>query len=39
MCIPMSPDAMTAGVDSLNVTAAAAIACHSLMHKSASGKR
>ncbi|MCQ0009305.1 TrmH family RNA methyltransferase [Actinomadura madurae] len=39
VCIPMSPDAMTAGVDSLNVTAAAAIACHSLMHKSASGKR
>ncbi|SPT50122.1 TrmH family RNA methyltransferase [Actinomadura madurae] len=39
VCIPMSPDAMSAGVDSLNVTAAAAIACHSLMHKSASGKR
>ncbi|HEY8480332.1 MAG TPA: RNA methyltransferase, partial [Spirillospora sp.] len=31
VCIPMSPDAMAAGVDSLNVTAAAAIACHSLV--------
>ncbi|MEU8124710.1 RNA methyltransferase [Spirillospora sp. NPDC049024] len=31
VCIPMSPDAMSAGVDSLNVTAAAAIACHTLM--------
>lgn len=30
VCIPMSPDAMSAGVDSLNVTAAAAIACHTL---------
>jgi tRNA G18 (ribose-2'-O)-methylase SpoU len=29
--IPMSPDAMANGVDSLNVVAAAAIACHSLM--------
>ncbi|MEU4225661.1 RNA methyltransferase [Nonomuraea sp. NPDC026600] len=31
VCIPMSPAAMAAGVDSLNVVAAAAIACHSLM--------
>ncbi|MEV4003161.1 RNA methyltransferase [Actinomadura sp. NPDC049753] len=31
VCIPMSGDAMSAGVDSLNVTAAAAIACHTLM--------
>ncbi|MEV4471152.1 RNA methyltransferase [Nonomuraea sp. NPDC049504] len=31
VCIPMSPDAMAAGVDSLNVVAAAAIACHGLM--------
>lgn len=30
VCIPMSPGAMTAGVDSLNVVAAAAIACHRL---------
>ncbi|GAA0248652.1 RNA methyltransferase [Actinomadura nitritigenes] len=30
VCIPMSPGALTAGVDSLNVTAAAAIACHAL---------
>jgi tRNA G18 (ribose-2'-O)-methylase SpoU len=30
VCIPMSPDAMALGVDSLNVVAAAAIACHSL---------
>ncbi|MGP4029661.1 TrmH family RNA methyltransferase [Actinomadura sp. 3N407] len=30
VCIPMSPDAMSNGVDSLNVTAAAAIACHAL---------
>ncbi|MGH3273997.1 MAG: TrmH family RNA methyltransferase [Streptosporangiaceae bacterium] len=28
-CIPMAPAAMAAGVDSLNVVAAAAIACHS----------
>jgi tRNA G18 (ribose-2'-O)-methylase SpoU len=28
VCIPMSAGAMTAGVDSLNVVAAAAIACH-----------
>ncbi|WP_433463480.1 TrmH family RNA methyltransferase [Spirillospora sp. CA-128828] len=39
VCIPMSPDAMSAGVDSLNVTAAAAIACHSLMHQGASRKQ
>jgi tRNA G18 (ribose-2'-O)-methylase SpoU len=31
VCIPMSPSAMAAGVDSLNVVAAAAIACHGLM--------
>ncbi|MFI7145862.1 TrmH family RNA methyltransferase [Nonomuraea sp. NPDC050022] len=31
VCIPMSAAAMTAGVDSLNVVAAAAIACHGLM--------
>ena len=31
VCIPMSPDALSAGVDSLNVTAAAAIACHALL--------
>ena len=30
VCIPMNPAAMTVGVDSLNVVAAAAIACHSL---------
>jgi tRNA G18 (ribose-2'-O)-methylase SpoU len=30
VCIPMSADAMALGVDSLNVVAAAAIACHSL---------
>jgi tRNA G18 (ribose-2'-O)-methylase SpoU len=28
LCIPMAPGAMAAGVDSLNVVAAAAIACH-----------
>ncbi|WP_141582378.1 RNA methyltransferase [Actinomadura sp. WMMA1423] len=33
VCIPMSGGAMSAGVDSLNVTAAAAIACHSLMRQ------
>jgi tRNA G18 (ribose-2'-O)-methylase SpoU len=33
VCIPMSGDAMVAGVDSLNVTAAAAIACHTLMRR------
>ncbi|MEO5877787.1 MAG: RNA methyltransferase [Streptosporangiaceae bacterium] len=32
VCIPMSPDAMGRGVDSLNVVAAAAIACHSLVN-------
>ncbi|WP_440098313.1 TrmH family RNA methyltransferase [Streptosporangium sp. H16] len=31
VCIPMSPAAMGLGVDSLNVVAAAAIACHGLM--------
>jgi tRNA G18 (ribose-2'-O)-methylase SpoU len=31
VCIPMSPSAMALGVDSLNVVAAAAIACHGLM--------
>ncbi|MFF5260587.1 TrmH family RNA methyltransferase [Actinomadura viridis] len=31
VCIPMSPAAMANGVDSLNVVAAAAIACHGLM--------
>lgn len=31
VCIPMSPTAMGLGVDSLNVVAAAAIACHGLM--------
>ncbi len=30
VCIPMNPAAMAVGVDSLNVVAAAAIACHSL---------
>ncbi|TDE57425.1 RNA methyltransferase [Nonomuraea mesophila] len=34
VCIPMSAGAMTAGVDSLNVVAAAAIACHGLMRAS-----
>jgi tRNA G18 (ribose-2'-O)-methylase SpoU len=31
VCIPMSPVAMELGVDSLNVVAAAAIACHGIM--------
>jgi len=31
VCIPMSPQAMALGVDSLNVVAAAAVACHALM--------
>jgi len=30
VCIPMSAGATAAGVDSLNVVAAAAIACHCL---------
>jgi tRNA G18 (ribose-2'-O)-methylase SpoU len=30
VCIPMSAGAMALGVDSLNVVAAAAIACHGL---------
>ena len=34
VCIPMSPAAMGFGVDSLNVVAAAAIACHGLMRES-----
>jgi tRNA G18 (ribose-2'-O)-methylase SpoU len=33
VCIPMSPTAMDLGVDSLNVVAAAAIACHGLMRE------
>ncbi|MCO6007047.1 RNA methyltransferase [Actinoallomurus purpureus] len=32
VCIPMSSGAMELGVDSLNVVAATAIACHELMH-------
>jgi tRNA G18 (ribose-2'-O)-methylase SpoU len=31
VCIPMSPRAMALGVDSLNVVAAAAVACYALM--------
>ncbi len=31
ICIPMSPHAMALGVDSLNVVAAAAVACYALM--------
>jgi tRNA G18 (ribose-2'-O)-methylase SpoU len=31
VCIPMSPGAMALGVDSLNVVAAAAVACYSLL--------
>jgi tRNA G18 (ribose-2'-O)-methylase SpoU len=31
VCIPMSPRAMALGVDSLNVVAAAAVACYSLL--------
>jgi tRNA G18 (ribose-2'-O)-methylase SpoU len=30
VCVPMSAGAMALGVDSLNVVAAAAIACHEL---------
>ncbi|MQA83749.1 MAG: rRNA methyltransferase [Streptosporangiales bacterium] len=33
VCIPMSAGAMALGVDSLNVVAAAAIACHNLMRR------
>jgi tRNA G18 (ribose-2'-O)-methylase SpoU len=33
-CIPMSPAAMAMGVDSLNVVAAAAVACHTLTSSS-----
>ncbi|MDP9849928.1 TrmH family RNA methyltransferase [Streptosporangium lutulentum] len=40
VCIPMSPVAMGLGVDSLNVVAAAAIACHGLMRgRPADGSR
>jgi tRNA G18 (ribose-2'-O)-methylase SpoU len=35
VCIPMSPAAMDLGVDSLNVVAAAAIACHGLLRGAA----
>ncbi|GII66256.1 rRNA methyltransferase [Sphaerisporangium krabiense] len=35
--IPMSPQAMSLGVDSLNVVAAAAIACHGLMRGAPAG--
>ncbi|GAA3666989.1 RNA methyltransferase [Nonomuraea antimicrobica] len=35
VCIPMSAAAMATGVDSLNVVAAAAIACHGLMRTAA----
>jgi tRNA G18 (ribose-2'-O)-methylase SpoU len=31
VCIPMSASAMALGVDSLNVVAAAAVACHALI--------
>jgi tRNA G18 (ribose-2'-O)-methylase SpoU len=34
VCIPMDPAATAAGVDSLNVVAAAAIACHTLASRS-----
>ncbi len=34
VCIPMAPAAMAAGVDSLNVVAAAAIACHAFANPS-----
>ena len=37
VCIPMSAGAMALGVDSLNVVAAAAIACHGLARGSTSG--
>ncbi|MEV0589158.1 RNA methyltransferase [Nonomuraea sp. NPDC050310] len=37
VCIRMSPAAMAAGVDSLNVVAAAAIACHGLMRSGPPG--
>ncbi|MEU0483077.1 RNA methyltransferase [Streptosporangium sp. NPDC006013] len=38
VCIPMSSTAMAAGVDSLNVVAAAAIACHGLMRGASAGE-
>lgn len=37
VCIPMSPDAMAFGVDSLNVVAAAAIACRELARRPPAG--
>jgi tRNA G18 (ribose-2'-O)-methylase SpoU len=37
VCIPMSPAAMALGVDSLNVVAAAAVACHGLMRGAGGG--
>ena len=37
VCIPMAPAAMAAGVDSLNVVAAAAIACHAFACDPAAG--
>jgi len=38
VCIPMSAGAMALGVDSLNVVAAAAIACHGLAARGPGGK-
>ncbi|WP_327047398.1 RNA methyltransferase [Microbispora sp. NBC_01189] len=38
VCIPMSPRAMDLGVDSLNVVAAAAVACHGLLRNSLTGR-
>jgi tRNA G18 (ribose-2'-O)-methylase SpoU len=38
VCIPMSPAAMALGVDSLNVVAAAAVACHGLMRADVSAR-
>jgi tRNA G18 (ribose-2'-O)-methylase SpoU len=38
VCIPMAPGAMAAGVDSLNVVAAAAIACQALSDYRAPGE-
>ena len=38
VCIPMSADAMALGVDSLNVVAAAAIACHELARLPGAGE-
>ena len=39
VCIPMSAAAMAVGVDSLNVVAAAAIACHGLMRSADLSRR